>query len=211
MVLQGFDPTVHTVNEFIEFCERLEFAEGFNPSDKPDKNLTQEMSSQVDPSGHSMGALTQPAKSSAQGKNKKHKHLHDKGKFCKLHHVTDHDMGNCEVLKAQACKMHASWEFHWSNYGHNYKNKHNNYNDGDKKHSKKREEVHALDDDDKFDHHIHRILAEVLPCTPKKKKAKNKIFNMDKFNKLCLSNEKSENALENNKDSDLGTESEGEE
>ena len=102
---------------------RLKFAEGFNPSDKPDKNLTQETSSQVDPSGHSMGALMQPAKSSAQGKNKKHKHLHDKGKFCKLHHVMDHDMDNCEVLKAQAHKMQADWESHRSNYEQNYKKK----------------------------------------------------------------------------------------
>jgi len=37
-----------------------------------------------------------------------------------------------------------------------------------------------------------RILAEVLPCTPNKKKAKNQNFNVDEFNKLSLSNKESE-------------------
>jgi len=69
----------------------------------------------------------------------------------------------------------------------------------------------CIDDDDKFDHRICRILAEVLPHTPKKKKAKNKNFNMDEFNKLSLSDDELENTSENNKDSDLGTESEGKE
>jgi len=31
MVLQGFDPMEHSINEFIEFCEHLEFAEGIDP------------------------------------------------------------------------------------------------------------------------------------------------------------------------------------
>ncbi len=118
----------------------------------------------------------------------------------------DHDRGNCEALKAQAHKMHANWELHRSNYGHNYKKRCNNYNNGNKKHSKKREEVHVVDDDDKFDHHVCRILAKILPCTPKKK-AKNENFNMDEFNKLSLS----DNESESKKDSDSGIESEGKE
>jgi len=73
MVLQGIDLAVHTVNEFINFCKTLKFAEGFNPNEKPNK--TQEMSSEADPSGISTGALMWPAKSSAQGKLKKCKHL----------------------------------------------------------------------------------------------------------------------------------------
>jgi len=73
-----FDPTVHTIKEFIEFCKRLKFMEGFNPNDKPNKNSTQEMSSHMDTSVHSTGALMQPTKSSAHGnKNKKHKHSQD--------------------------------------------------------------------------------------------------------------------------------------
>ena len=28
MIMHGFDPANHTIQEFIEFCERIEFAEG---------------------------------------------------------------------------------------------------------------------------------------------------------------------------------------
>jgi len=37
MVLQGFVPMEHIINEFIEFCKHLEFAEGIDPQ-KGDKN-----------------------------------------------------------------------------------------------------------------------------------------------------------------------------
>jgi len=38
-VLQGFDPTVHTVKKFTEFCGKLKFAKGFNLNDKPMKTI----------------------------------------------------------------------------------------------------------------------------------------------------------------------------
>jgi len=114
MVLQGFDPTTHTPNKFIEFCERLEFAKGFNAQQHNNKK---EMSSQADPSGCSTETLTRSAnKSSRRGKNHNKKRK-ERDLYCELHGTTDHDTGECKVLKAQAHKMRANWETHRSNYG----------------------------------------------------------------------------------------------
>ncbi len=155
MVLQGFDPMEHTINKFIEFCKRLKFAESFNPNNKPNKTTTQETSSHMDLSGHSMGAQMWPTKSSAQGnKNKKHKHLHDEGKFCKLHHTTDHDTRECKVLKAQAQKMQANWKPHRSNYRQNHKYKNNNDKNKDKKRNRNCEESPLVEEDDALEKHV---------------------------------------------------------
>jgi len=187
MVLQGFDPTGHLVNEFIEFCERLEFAEGTHIGEQPNKKSCNGDESRTDPSGCQTGALKRPAKSSARG-NKKQKHSSDNGKFCELHHTTDHDTGECEVLKAQAHKMRANWETHRSKYGRNKRIKLNNNND-DKK-SKTREEVHAIDDQD-FEDRIRKILKELLPRNSKNgaKKQKNDNLNVEEFNNLRLSDD----------------------
>jgi len=72
---------------------------------------------------------------------------------------------------------------------------------------KNREEVHVMEDDDEFEQHVHRILADLLPHTPKNKKLINENFSMDKFNKLSLSNNQSESAS----DSDTSSDREGEE
>jgi len=116
----------------------------------------------------------QLAKSSTQGKNKNIS-------IC----MTRLSSANCAMSqtmtwaivkysKPKLARCVLTGELHWSNCGHNYKKKCNNYNDGDKKCSKKREEVHALDDDNKFDCCVSRILAKVLPHTPRKRKLKTK-------------------------------------
>jgi len=102
----------HTIIGFIEFCKSLEFTEGIDPQKGNKNSLSTETKSHTDQNGQNKGALMQHAKYSCRG-NKKQKN-DSKDKFCKLHHVHDHDTGDCEVLKAQACKMHANWEIHWS-------------------------------------------------------------------------------------------------
>ena len=39
MVLQGFDPMIHTITEFVKFCERLEAVENYDAPTKPTGNL----------------------------------------------------------------------------------------------------------------------------------------------------------------------------
>ena len=58
MIMYGFDPANHTIHEFIEFCERIEFAEG----NKQHAQL-KEMKVQTDQNGSTTGSK-QHAKSS---------------------------------------------------------------------------------------------------------------------------------------------------
>jgi len=185
MVLQGFDPTMHTPNKFIEFCERLKFAEGFNAQQHNNKK---EMSSQADLSGHSMETLTWSAnKSSRRGKNRNKKRK-ERDLYCELHGTTDHDTGECKVLKAQARKMRANWETHRSNYGPRKTRNDRDHNNN--KRGKNNEEVNAIDDDDFFEKKVRKVLAELLPRTPRNmKKTRNENFNVDEFNKLKLSDD----------------------
>jgi len=60
--------------------------------------------------------------------------------------------------------MQANWEMCWSKYGHNNK-KCNNNDNGNYKKEKKKEEVHALEDYNKFEMHVCKILRELLPFT----------------------------------------------
>jgi len=73
MVLQHFAPTSHTVNKLIEFCKRLEFAEGHHIGEKqPNEKACNGVESQMGLSGHCKGAQKRPTKSSEQGnKNRK--------------------------------------------------------------------------------------------------------------------------------------------
>jgi len=57
IMLQGFDPTSHMVNKFIEFCKRLKFAKGHHKGEEqPDKKLCNGDESQTGPSGCCKGA-----------------------------------------------------------------------------------------------------------------------------------------------------------
>jgi hypothetical protein len=183
MVLQGFDPTTHSINEFIEFCERLEFAEGFQPNSK-----TSETKSQADPSGSSTGALMRPAKSSVRGNNKKkRKNPDETGKFCILHQVSDHDSSECKVLNEQARRMHATWDSHRNSYGRNYKQQ--NPNSGTKNKKQRTEESNTIENDMFMEQKVRKILSEM---TKMKKKDDNENFNLDEFGELNLSETENE-------------------
>ena len=92
MVLQGFSTMEHSVEEFIEFCERLEFGEEVYDSTHTSQKANTKN-----------GARETGSKQSA-GNSSNYKRKFDK--YCLYHgsnntHVTD----ECKVLKAQAEKM----------------------------------------------------------------------------------------------------------
>ena len=91
MVLQGFNTLEHTTEEFVEFCERLEFSEDFYVQAKPGQKATTRT-----------GVKGTGSKLSADKASLKRK----LDKFCLYHgmnstHITD----ECKVLKAQAEKL----------------------------------------------------------------------------------------------------------
>ena len=92
MVMQGFVTLEHTVEDFVEFCERMEFGEeAYDSSHASQKANTR------------TGAREAGSKQSA---NNSSSSLKRKAKFCLYHgqnstHVTD----ECKVLKNQAEKM----------------------------------------------------------------------------------------------------------
>jgi hypothetical protein len=100
MVLQGFDPLIHTVSEFVSFCERHEFTEGTldNSKEKGAKPKT------ISKSG-SNGAKWR-AKSSVEAKTKSK----TTEKFCDLHQQFGHSTSECKVVQGQIQRMRSSWE-----------------------------------------------------------------------------------------------------
>jgi hypothetical protein len=104
MVLQGFDPLMHTSSDFVAFCERHEFTEGNldNSNDKKEaKPKTSLKSSYNDEKSR--------AKSSAEAKSKTNKRKTTE-KWCDLHQTHGHDTHECKVVQSQIQKMRQSWE-----------------------------------------------------------------------------------------------------
>jgi hypothetical protein len=95
MVLHDFDPTNHTPTEFVEFCERLEFAEGNDPSAT---SALKERNSRTDSKNGFKGGLLR-AKTSARGSTKR------TGKYCHYHQTDSHDTNECKVMLDQAKRM----------------------------------------------------------------------------------------------------------
>ena len=98
MIVQDFDPLQHTVQEFVQFCERmeqLESTEGRSPPQKPPaqpSNKNKRRREKDDPSSR-----TKPS-----GEKSK--------KYCLLHGEGNHSTDDCHTLKAQAKRMKATYE-----------------------------------------------------------------------------------------------------
>ena len=92
MVMQGFVTLEHTVEDFVEFCERMEFGEeAYDSSHASQKANTR------------TGAREAGSKQSA---NNSSSSLKRKSKFCLYHgHNSTHVTDECKVLKNQAEKM----------------------------------------------------------------------------------------------------------
>jgi hypothetical protein len=99
MVLQGFEPMIHTPTEIVEFCERHEFTEGQVDNTKG--------ASPKHAGKHATSAKSH-VKPSAEVQNKrKHSSVE---KFCDLHQKAGHSTAECKVVQAQIQKMRATWE-----------------------------------------------------------------------------------------------------
>ena len=95
MVLQGFNTLEQSTEDFIEFCERLEFSEEIYDS----SHVGQKANVQKD-NNNSPGLK---ASAGARGKKRKARY------YCLYHgNNTTHNTDDCKVLKAQAEKMAAA-------------------------------------------------------------------------------------------------------
>ena len=101
MVMHDFDPMIHTPQDVISFCERIEFAEGTNQKEaKP----------QTD-SKNGKGGLFR-AKSSERGISDKSSSTTRKrgAKWCEYHQTESHDTGDCKVILAQVKRMRGQYQ-----------------------------------------------------------------------------------------------------
>ena len=101
MVLQGFDPMLHTPSEFVEFCERHEFTEG----DAGDHGAKPKTSSKSGSNG-----ATSRAKSSEEAPPSKKRKYDSEEKYCQYHACAGHTTDECKVVKAQIERMRGAWE-----------------------------------------------------------------------------------------------------
>lgn len=128
MNMHGFDATLHTPAEFVEFCERLEFAE----SGETQNHSKAQRNSGTDRKGGSKDGISR-AKSSERGTKRK-----KDDKFCILHNTYGHTLDECKVMIDQAKRMRASYEAKGTS-----KNQSWNRKDHENK-KKKSEEINAI-------------------------------------------------------------------
>lgn len=100
MHMHGFEATMHTPSEFVEFCERLEFAE----SGETQNHSKGQRNSGTDQKGRNKDRISR-AKSSEQGTKCK-----KDDKFCILHNTYGHSLDECKVMIDQAKRMRSSYE-----------------------------------------------------------------------------------------------------
>ncbi len=128
MNMHGFDATLHSPSEFVEFCERLEFSE----TGKHQNCSKAQRNSGTNPKGGKKAGISQ-AKSSGRGTKRS-----KDDKFCILHNCYGHSLDECKVMQDQAKKMRASFEAKTSHKNHTW-----NCKDHEQK-KKKNEEIHTI-------------------------------------------------------------------
>ena len=122
MMLQGFDFMEHDLNEFIEFCERLETAERIYSGNGKSKGAGAQ--TQLDAGNKKIAAKRQARYPDKDHKPTKRSRTE---KYCELHNTNTHDTGECKVLLAQAQKMRSAYKTHDSRYDNrNLKRKNDN-------------------------------------------------------------------------------------
>jgi hypothetical protein len=99
MVLQGFDPVIHTPSEFVAFCERHEFTEGSLNNSEDKKNGVKPKASLKN--GHNDGKSRAKSSAEAPKSNKRNQ----PEKWCDLHQTHGHDTSECNVVQTQISKM----------------------------------------------------------------------------------------------------------
>jgi hypothetical protein len=109
MVLQGFDPLIHTPSEFVAFCERHEFTEG-NLDNSENKKVNPKTSSRSSGNnGISRVKTSVGGNNNNNSPTNSNKRKRDT-KWCDLHQTNGHDTHECKVVQAQIQKMRQSWE-----------------------------------------------------------------------------------------------------
>ena len=164
MNMHGFDATLHSPSEFVEFCERLEFAES---GETPNHSKAQRNSG-TDQKGRKDGISW--AKSSERGNKCK-----KDDKFCILYNTYGHTLDECKVMRDQAKRMRASYEAKG-----NFKNP--SWNQKDHENKKKKTED------------LHTIVAEAVSkaLVAQKKEQEEEVNNIDALLNLNLEESSSE-------------------
>lgn len=178
MVLQGFEPMIHTPNEIVEFCERHEFTEG-----QSGRNNTGTSSKPA--SKQSKGAIWRAKSSAEASTSSKRKHTSVE-KYCDLHQTSGHSTAECKVVQAQIQRMRGSWDSVKKSPAAraNYKNNNNTHVGGNGKAKlpfKHQKEVMAL---------VKEGVREALGAKKRKKEddqAELDNFNIEDFDNLVLS------------------------
>ena len=166
MVVHGFDPLDHTVAEFVEFCERMEYTE----TESDGKSNGQK--AKTDPKEPNDGKSH--AKSSAEASYKKKRKVRvddEDEKYCEYHQVYGHSTGECKVVLAQAKKMRSNWEAK-KGYGYQYPKKNE---------KSQKQELNSMVED-----MVGRALKKSM-SGKKRKSDKEVSFNIEEFEKLSVS------------------------
>ena len=96
--LQGFDPIEHSVTEFTQFCERLEFTETLHAETHAVKKRPRANQDLKGRNSNSKQRIADNAQSGGKS-----------NKWCEYHQTSTHNTGECKVLLAQARKMRGAW------------------------------------------------------------------------------------------------------
>ena len=148
MILHGFDPINSTPSEFIEFCERLEYAE--DPEEKQGPLKHKNENKQKD--DRTFGAR-------ALGRNNKRKRQDgfDPEAFCKLHNKFGHDTGQCREVLDQVNKMRSAWDTH-----KRYKPNYNELNKFGQRTNENKNKGQGYDPNKRREGHIYDIVKKVI-------------------------------------------------
>jgi hypothetical protein len=192
MVVQGFDPISHSPAEFIEFCERLEFAEQDLRAQQP------EVLPQNDSQGRK-GRLFSASKSLKKGNdittNNKRKYDHNTDQpYCEYHRCHSHSTGQCKVVLEQVKRMRNTWDGNrtpnTTNNSTNSPNKHKDWKTGKKPTTKQHSE--HLNFETQVKKVLEKILAEKDP--DEENPTDLELENSTEFNQLRISEEDSEDS-----------------
>ena len=160
MVLQGFNTLEKSIDDFIEFCERLEFSEQIYDSSH---NSGQKARVKIDEKNTGL-------KSSAGNSNSKKR----KSKYYCLYHGDNqtHDTNDCKILKAQAEKMASAH----ANLGKGKYSKKSHNNDSKEKMESFKAEI------------VRSVMKELKTTHSNSSSKKRKITEMDQFNMETFKN-----------------------
>ena len=174
MMMHNFDPTIHTPQDFIEFCERIEFAEGTDSNN-------QEAKPQPDSKNRRDGLLR--AKSSERGQNTNgNRKRRGESKWCVLHEQDSHDTSECKVLLNQAKRMRGTWEAYKSG------NKNTKRINSDQKNKSEEKTAYNAELKELIRGHVKELL------NTEKRSGENDGFNVEEFNNIQLSDEDGEHS-----------------